>query len=497
VSDFSERVEGLVKSLIEGSEFEGKVWAAGGWVRDSYLERESKDLDVVVEGLHGGIKFAEFVAKKQNRYKKGSNPVIHQKFGTAAVRVMVPILEDWCDVCHETCETPDGLGVCEVCEQVEFEIECVFPRKEEYESDSRKPIVSAATLKEDIWRRDMTLNALVKNLSTGEVRDLTGGLKDLKAGLIRTPLDPDVTYSEDPLRMLRAIRFACVYGWEYTPEVWEALFRNAYRLEIVSKERVRVEFEKMLCSSRPSQAIRQLMETGLMKYMNEEMSTQLHAGVKMAQNKYHTHDVFEHQMVVLESSLPTLVDRLSALFHDIGKPSVRTPHPDGQGGFRFLEHELESRAITERVMKSLKFPSDLIDEVGTAVRCHMGMKDPKSASDKAVRKWVRKTKKVGDYTPASTRLLSADALGHKVTNPDDPGDVRWLVARIEKLGAAKPENLRQSLVTGYDLIEWGLKPGIKFKVILDWVQDVVDGEPNVERTEMTGRTKVFIAQMEQ
>ena len=179
---------------IRASKFKGKVFVAGGYVRDELLGLDPKDIDLVVELPNGGIAFAEWLTKKHKIYKKNSNPVIFPNFGTAKFQLY--------GISHNGHDLSN------------LEIEVVMTRKEKYsDSKGRKPDVSPGTLKDDVERRDFTVNSMLKDLTTGEVVDLTGmGKKDLKAGVIRTPLDPDVIFNEDPLRMLRAVRFTVKYN---------------------------------------------------------------------------------------------------------------------------------------------------------------------------------------------------------------------------------------------------------------------------------------------
>jgi poly(A) polymerase len=180
--------EDFIRLTIQGTEWQGKVFAAGGYVRDQIRGANAKDLDLLVNAPDGGIAFANWITKKLGVHKDGSNPVTFPRFGTAKF--------NFPGVVHNGVDIGD------------LDIEAVMPRKEQYANDSRKPTVSAGTLADDVERRDFTVNSLLKDLSSGEILDLTGlGKADIKAGIIRTPLNPDVIFTDDPLRMLASYSF--------------------------------------------------------------------------------------------------------------------------------------------------------------------------------------------------------------------------------------------------------------------------------------------------
>ncbi len=453
---------GLIKSLIAGSEFERKVYLAGGYVRDEVFGKDPKDIDVVVDMPNGGVKFAEYLARRLGIYKQDSNPVIFHRFGTAKTTLH--------GVHHA------GIDLSSI------DIESVAPRSEKYtDPASRNPDVSDGSMQQDVERRDFTVNSLLKNVSTGEVLDLTGhGVEDIRNGILRTPMDANIIFSDDPLRMLRAIRFAAKYGWQFAPGLMEAMRANAHRLEIISKERVRDELEKMLISPNPRLAIQLLMDTGLIEYVHPKLAASLRSMVGMAQNSHHHLDVYNHVLEVVSNSSPGVAERLSALLHDIAKPQTRTPHESKPGEYRFLGHEDEGADLAREIMVDLKFPSEVIDQVVVAVSTHMGMKDPESASNKAIRKWARK---LGDNLDIALDLMRADALGHDPAHrdPQDPGKAQYLKQRISTIGADQPQSqVQQKVVTGHDLQRiYGLKPGPNFKKYLEFIQDLVDGDPEI------------------
>lgn len=338
----------FLKQLIRKSPYEGKVFLAGGAVRDELMGIDANDLDFVINLEDGGAKFAEWATKKIGNYKKGSNPVTYETYGTAKFNLV--------GVEHKGFKLDD------------MDIDCVMPRTEEYEEGSRKPKVDSGSLKDDVDRRDFTTNSLLKNLSTGEILDLTGmGKQDIKDGVVRTPLDPNVIFSEDPLRMLRAVRFTMKYNWKLPLFMIKALKRNASKLKQISVERVQEELNKMLMTDSPDRAIKLLQITGLSKYVFPELDRL----IKLEQNKYHKEDAMEHTLSVVKGTPKNLVTRLMALFHDIGKEA--TKEVIGKE-IHFYGHEKIGAEMTEDILTRLKYPKKIIDAVVKGVASHMKLK---------------------------------------------------------------------------------------------------------------------------
>lgn len=236
----------LLSELISGtSQFRGKVYIAGGAVRDEVMGKTSHDIDIVVAKRNGGIELAEWLYQK---LRLSHRPVTYPKFGTAMLSLD--------GVTHNGVEL-DGV-----------EIEMVQTRAEKYDPNSRKPETTYGTIEQDVLRRDLTINSLLKDITTGEILDLTGkGLQDIKDGTIRTPDDPNVIFDDDPLRILRAIRFTSRYDFHMTKEIQEAIIDNADRLKIVSKERIRDELGKILTGSNPETGLKLLVDHDLVRYV--------------------------------------------------------------------------------------------------------------------------------------------------------------------------------------------------------------------------------------
>lgn len=305
-------------------EAQRECYVVGGFVRDIFLDRQSKDIDFVTIG--SGIDLAKEVAHRLGRKAKCN---YFPNFGTAQVKT------PW------------------------YELEFVGARKESYRRDSRKPIVEDGTLEDDISRRDFTINAMaisVNSANFGELIDMFGGTEDLANKIIRTPLDPDTTFSDDPLRMLRAVRFATQLGFTIHPDTFEAIGRNAHRMEILSKERIETELQKIMASTRPSVGWVLLRDSGLLKFILPELEAM--GGVEVVDGRGHK-DNFFHTMEVLDkvaASSDNVWLRWAGLLHDIAKP--QTKRYDAKAGWTFHNHNFIGSKMVPRIFRSLKLPMD-------------------------------------------------------------------------------------------------------------------------------------------
>ena len=315
-----------------------ECYVIGGWVRDLFLHRPSDDIDVVVVG--SGIQLAETVAK---RLGKGAHLAIFKTYGTAQVK------------------------------KGDLELEFVGARKESYTRDSRNPIVEDGTLQEDQNRRDFTINAMAICLNQnryGELLDPFDGIGDLEQCVIRTPLDPDITFSDDPLRMMRAIRFATQLGFFLDGETFDAIVRNAYRMEIITRERITEEINKIMLSRRPSEGWILLDKTGLLPLIFPELAAL--KGIEVKEGKGHK-DVFFHTLKVLDNvaeSSDNLWLRWAALLHDIGKP--RSKAWDPQAGWTFRNHNYIGAKMVPKIFAKMKLPlNEKMEYVKKMVDLHM------------------------------------------------------------------------------------------------------------------------------
>lgn len=312
------------------------AYVVGGYVRDILLNRISKDIDIVVLG--DGIETAKQLANETH----GSSFSFFKNYGTAMVK------------------------------NAEWEVEFVGARKESYNRNSRKPDVQPGTLSDDQNRRDFTINALAISLNKedyGTLIDPFDGITDLKNKRIKTPLDADITFSDDPLRMMRAIRFSTQLGFEIEEQTLEAIKRNAYRIEIVSKERISDELNKIMLSKKPSIGFNLLFDTGLLALIFPELAA-LH-GVEIKEGKAHK-DNFYHTLMVLDNcSMDTenLWLRWAALLHDIAKPI--TKRFDKTTGWTFHGHEDKGSRMVKKIFTKLKLPlNDKMKYVEKLVALH-------------------------------------------------------------------------------------------------------------------------------
>ncbi|MEU0698667.1 CCA tRNA nucleotidyltransferase [Streptomyces niveus] len=290
----------------------------------------------------------------------------------------------------------------------DFQIEVTTYRSEAYDRTSRKPEVSYGdSIEDDLVRRDFTVNAMAVALPQKEFIDPHGGLQDLAAGVLRTPGTPEASFSDDPLRMLRAARFAAQLDFEVAPDVVAAMKAMAERIEIVSAERVREELNKLILSVHPRKGLALLVDTGLAERVLPELPA-----LRLESDEHHRHkDVYEHSLTVLEQAIdleengPDLVLRLAALLHDIGKPRTRRFEKDG--GVSFHHHEVVGAKLTKKRMTELKYSNELVKDVSRLVELHLRFHGYGTGewTDSAVRRYVR------DAGPLLDRL-------HKLTRSD-------------------------------------------------------------------------------
>lgn len=318
------------------------AYVIGGFVRDMFLNRPSVDVDVVVIG--SGIELAQATAAKIHLETKVK---IFKNFGTAMFRYFE--------------------------EGKELDVEFVGARRESYRRESRKPIVEDGTLEDDQNRRDFTINAMAFSLindNYGELLDPFNGMQDLENKILRTPLDPDITYSDDPLRMMRAIRFANQLGFKIEEESFKSIQRNAERIEIVSKERVLDELNKIMMTPQPSVGFYLLDSSGLLKYIFPELLALKGVEIK---NKIGHKDNFVHTLQVLDNIVKGTDNiwlRWAAIMHDIAKPA--TKRFEDKQGWTFHGHEFKGAKMVPRIFAKLKLPmNDKMKYVQKMVLLHL------------------------------------------------------------------------------------------------------------------------------
>lgn len=426
-----------LREALRNTPYEGRVFLVGGYVRDKLLNRPlPNDVDLVLEG--DGLSLAQLLYEQGTaRYK----PVLYPRFGTALVMIA-------------------GISV-----------EIVTARAESYRSSSRKPInVQPASLQQDAMRRDFTINALLENLHTGEIVDLLGtSLSDLREGLLRTPLEPKATFHEDPLRMLRAVRFAVQLHFAIEEETYNALRSEADRLSIVSIERVREEFNKILDQPAASKGLQMLLETGLLAQFAPELLPM----VECTQNEFHQFDVWTHTLKAIDA-LPPESDwklRLATLLHDVAKPMTRSM--DEKGNVHFYEHQHVGAKIAREWLRRMKYSNDVIEWVSRLVEMHMrpGEYRPKW-SDAAIRRLIHDA---GELLEPLLILCEADAKARRAGMR--PPDLEGLRKRIESIHEKENRHQWQSPLSGKEIMELlNLTPSPLIGQIKDaLVEQVIEG----------------------
>ncbi|MBQ6254460.1 MAG: HD domain-containing protein [Bacteroidales bacterium] len=460
---------GIVSRAAEGLGV--RAFVIGGYVRDCFLGRRNDDIDIVVEG--SGIELAqavaEIISKEERRH---CNVSVFKTFGTAMLK--------WRGA----------------------EIEFVGARRESYRHDSRKPIVEDGTLEEDQMRRDFTINAMAFSLQRedyGALVDPFGGIRDLAAGIIRTPLEPEQTYSDDPLRMLRAIRFACKLStteltFKIVPESIAAMKAMRDRMSILSQERIVEELNKMLVCQRPSMGFRLMDETGLLDYILPELSKL--KGIETVEGKGHK-EIFSHTLQVVDNVAaveeePNLWLRWAALLHDIGKPASKRFDPSV--GWTFHGHEVVGGRMVPKLFTRLKMPlNEKMKYVQKLVTLHhrpIALVD-EEVTDSAVRRLLFDA---GDELEDLMLLCNAD-----ITSKN-PAKVARIKANFESVKRKLAEveakdairNWKNPITGEYIMEVYGIPPGKDIGVLKEYVKNaVLDGEigNTFEEADMAMRRK--------
>ena len=427
-----------VRDAVRGTAYQDDLFLVGGAVRDELLGLGgSNDFDLVTR--QSAPDLAKFL---HSEGVSSIYPVIYERFGTAMVEVD------------------------------DVKIELVTARKESYERKSRKPTVQAGTYEDDAKRRDFTMNTLMRSLADYELIDPLGvGLRDLEEKVLRTPLDPVKTFDDDPLRMLRAVRFRWRFDLTPAKGLYDAIYMRHGRLKIISFERIRDELSKMLTHPSAAEALDDLMKTKIMEVIGPEFVPM----VGCEQGKYHHLDVWDHTRKVVEKVVhrdaSDLILVLGALLHDIGKPPTRMK--DENDNTRFFGHESVGADMARVILNRWKFSGDEVDHVCLLVKNHMRLGSAPVFTDSAARRVI---KDLGEDLPRLLDLVDADANAlKKGVRVMDLTEIR---ATIEKVGAATPVDKLVSPLSGKEIMEiTGLTQGKQvgaIKKVLD--EMVLDGK---------------------
>lgn len=439
-----------------------ECYVVGGYVRDIFLERPSNDIDVVVVG--SGIAVATELKK---RLGKRAHLSVFRNFGTAQVKVMGDVsrvfgngglaidnsmVDNNSDRQHPSPNTQHPL-----------EVEFVGARKESYNHDSRKPIVEDGTLEDDQNRRDFTINALAICLNSyrfGELVDPFDGIYDMEDGIIRTPLDPDITFSDDPLRMLRCVRFAAQLKFNIEDETFDALLRNAHRLKIISNERIQDELNKIMMTDKPSRGIYDLYRSGLLQEILPELclldAVETRNGRAHKNNFYHTLEVLDNVAQAVPKD--SLWLRWAALLHDIGKP--KSKRWDNATGWTFHNHNFIGAKMVPQIFRRLKLPLDAkMKYVQKLVDLHMRpiVIADEEVTDSAVRRLLNDA---GDDIDDLMTLCEADITSkNEVRKARFRDNFRMVREKLVELKEKDYKRLLQPVIDGNEIMHmFGLQP---------------------------------------
>ena len=401
-----------------------QLFLVGGSVRDAFLERDVEDFDFATDAHPDEV---------------------------------ASLLENWADAVYKVGAAFGTVAAI----RGEHTVEVTTFRDEVYHDESRKPRVTFSdNIETDLSRRDFTVNSIALSLADLEPFDPYGGLGDLAARVLKTPLDPEVSFSDDPLRMLRLFRFHATLGFELDESAVEAVRSMGDRLEIVSGERIRDELSKLLVAPAPGAALDALVQSGLTDYFLPELPA-----LAMEIDPHHRHkDVLAHTMAVVDKTSPDLIIRLAALLHDVGKPETRE---FGPGGVSFHHHEVVGARLARRRLRALRYPKDIVDDVSRLVFLHLRSHTLDMGwTDSAVRRYVRDA---GPLLEPLNELVRCDIT---TANPKREQAIQSQIDQLKKRIAilAEQEELAslRAPIDGKDVMAYlGIEPGPKVGEIME------------------------------
>lgn len=448
-----------LEEWLKGSIFEGQVYYVGGCIRDLILGKPVKDIDIVVERENGGLMLANWLTVKDQSWVMGKNPVVFETYGTAKVQL-------------KSIPEFDGL-----------ELECVQTRKEQYHKDSRNPDTAYGTIEQDAQRRDLTINSLYYNISTGELKDFNGtSIYDLANQIIRTPCDPDITFSDDPLRILRVIRFSTRLGWDINKDTWLGMVKNAYRIDIVSQERITDEISKILTCDNPSNGIKKLLYCGILHRVLPDIYDMQFT----YESKNPVVTTFDHTMEVLDEIVDSrLAHRLAALFHDVGRAMAESDNTVSPNQF--------SADIATADLRKMKYSNEIVNTVACAIKHHEWFStytDGFLPPDKKIRKLMNSC---GSNPHLTATLDLMNANNHHKTYNKKKRQVLDVMKRIEELDELDKMADVKLPVDGKDIMkELGIKGGPSIGIILNELKEDYFENPEITRDECLKRAREII-----
>ena len=435
-----------IANIIRGTEYENRVFVVGGFVRDLLMGNEPKDIDLLIDGnIEDGMAFAKWFCKKIGTYEEGENPILYGLYGTAMFQFMGE------------------------------KIECVAPRSEKYKEDSRNPEVSSCSIVDDCYRRDFTVNSMFINISTNELVDFSDkGLEDLKNKIIRSTSNPDIIFEQDPLRLLRAIRFACRLGFEIEDVTFNGIVKNAERIKIIVPERILDELNKIIMCKKPSRGFYMLRRTGLLDIILPELS-QLNVIEKHGRVGHK--NVFAHSLEVLDNvaeKSDNLYLRWAALLHDIGKLKTKEFN-EQKNTWTYINHEVVGAKMIPAIFKRLMLPLDArMEYVRKMVQCHMRPINLVSygVSDSGVRRLLFD---LGDDIDDLMLLAASDITTKKMWKKDAYRN-NYVLLKQRMVDIEEKDHIRnfQPPVDGNEIMErYHLPPCQKIGIIKESVKNAI------------------------
>jgi len=440
-----------IRSLIKDSAFENHVFIVGGFVRDSIMGNESHDIDIAVDVPDGGISFATWLAYHTGCLISEKNPCVFKTYGTAKMQILTDA---------------DFSGI---------EIECVQTRKEKYDRNSRNPSTAFGTIHEDAMRRDLTINALYYNISTDEIHDFTGkGIEDIKNHVICTTDDADAIFEDDPLRILRTIRYSSKYNWGIEKNTWLGMIKNAGRINLLTQERITDELNKILLTETPSIALQRMSRCNVLFKVLPFLEMSKHVFQDLRPQR----TLYDHILDVVDKVPATLECRLAALFHDIGK--IKTYNK------QFLFHSQVGADMAETVLKAMKYPNHVIKVVKIAIENHedfSGYRGNSIPRPQVIRKFVSKFENNEPALEVCLNLIHANNIsqmyGKKIKQI--PG-IREKIKEMDK----KQESGKQITlpVNGNDVMQHlKLRPSPLLGAIMKQIKDKAIEDPSLTKEE--------------